>query len=129
MWMFNRNNSPIMEAIDRSQAIIEFAPDGTILTANNNFLKVVGYKLDEIKGRHHRLFVDPIESEGQEYKAFWIALAKGEFKASEYRRFGKSGKPIWLQATYNPILDRAGKTTRILSPSYSSGCCGRWVLG
>ncbi|MBX9933904.1 MAG: PAS domain S-box protein [Methylobacterium sp.] len=103
-----------VEAIGRSQALIEFAPNGTVLTANPNFLKVVGYGLDEIKGRHHRTFVDPSEHHSLDYQVFWSELATGAFKSGEYRRLSKSGKPIWLQATYNPILDRNGRTRKII---------------
>lgn len=114
MWMFNRDADPLVAAITRSQGMIEFAPDSTILTANSTFLKVVGYNLDEIAGRPHRMFVDPTEAESPEYEAFWSALARGEFKVAECRRQAKGDKPIWLRATYNPIVDRSGKTKRIV---------------
>jgi methyl-accepting chemotaxis protein len=101
-------------AIHRSQAVIEFALDGTVLSANANFLAAVGYTLDEIEGRHHRLFVDPAERESAEYRAFWAALARGEFRSGEYRRRSKDGREIWLQATYNPILDPDGKPSKVV---------------
>ncbi|WP_445619398.1 methyl-accepting chemotaxis protein [Kushneria sp. Sum13] len=101
-------------AIDRAQAVIEFTPEGIIVDANENFLSAVGYSLDEIKGKHHRLFCDPEESASAEYRTFWQKLGRGEFDAGEYRRFGKNGREIWLQATYNPILDDTGKPVRVI---------------
>jgi methyl-accepting chemotaxis protein len=109
-----RSTSATTQALHRSLAVIEFKPDGTILTANANFLATVGYTLAEVQGRHHSLFVDPAEREGQGYRDFWAALARGEFQRAEFRRFGKGGKVIWLQATYNPILDRRGQVTRVI---------------
>jgi methyl-accepting chemotaxis protein len=103
-----------IEALNRSQAVIAFAMDGTILTANDNFLRVIGYTLDEIKGRHHSLFVDPATRNSSEYHDFWARLGRGEFQAAEYRRLGKGGKEVWLQATYNPILDRQGKPFKVV---------------
>ena len=94
-----------ISAIDKAQAVIEFAPDGTILTANANFLSAVGYALPEVAGRHHRMFVEPSEAEGAAYRTFWQRLGEGAYQAGEYRRVGKDGREIWLQATYNPILD------------------------
>src|SRR5262245_50297092 len=93
------------DAIDRSQAVIEFKLDGTIVTANKNFLDAVGYSLAEIQGQHHRMFVDPVERESTAYREFWARLNSGQFQAAQYKRFGKGGKPIWIQASYNPILD------------------------
>lgn len=101
-------------ALGRSQAVIAFAPDGTILEANPNFLAAVGYDLDEIVGRHHRLFVDPAESTGSSYGAFWAALARGEFQSGEFRRIGKAGREIFIQATYNPITDEAGRVLKVV---------------
>ncbi|GJE16965.1 Biofilm dispersion protein BdlA [Methylobacterium marchantiae] len=103
-----------IEALDRSQAIIEFGTDGTILTANRNFLDAVGYDLAEIQGKHHSLFVDPAFRESQEYRAFWTALAAGTFQSGEFKRIGKGAREIWLQATYNPILGRDGRPTKIV---------------
>jgi len=101
-------------AIGKSQAVIEFGLDGTILEANDNFLKAVGYTLQEIRGQHHRLFVDPAQRESAEYRAFWAKLGRGEYDAGEYRRIGKGGREIWLQATYNPIFDRLGRATKVI---------------
>ena len=103
-----------IEAINRAQAVIEFNLDGTIITANTNFLNAVGYTLDEIRGQHHRMFVDPVEREGATYKAFWGSLQRGEFQSAEYKRYGKNGREIWLQATYNPILDPAGRALKVI---------------
>ncbi|MDB5541525.1 MAG: chemotaxis protein [Devosia sp.] len=103
-----------VEAINRSQAVIEFGLDGTIITANANFLAAVGYSLPEVEGKHHRMFVDPAMAQTAEYAEFWRALGAGQFQSGEYRRFGKDGKEIWLQATYNPILDKAGKPSKVI---------------
>ncbi len=92
-------------AINKSQAVIEFNLDGTIITANDNFLKTLGYSFDEIKGQHHSLFVEPAYRSSAEYKLFWQNLGEGKFQAAEYKRIGKGGKEVWIQATYNPIFD------------------------
>ncbi len=100
-----------LAALHGSQAVIEFALDGTILTANHNFLlNAVGYELNEIRGRHHSLFVDPTEQKEAEYRGLWKRLGQGEFAAGEFRRIAKGGSEIWIQATYNPIRDRDGST-------------------
>ena len=103
-----------LAAIRKSQAVIEFAMDGTILHANENFLATVGYRLDDIKGRHHSMFVDGQYASGNEYKEFWARLRRGEFDAGEYRRVGHGGKEIWLQASYNPILDESGVPLKVI---------------
>jgi methyl-accepting chemotaxis protein len=101
-------------AIDKVQAVIEFKLDGTILTANANFLNTLGYTLDEIKGRHHSMFAEPGFSSSPEYRAFWEKLGRGEFDAGQYKRIGKGGKEIWIQASYNPILDMNGKPFKVV---------------
>ncbi len=101
-------------AIGKSQAVIEFKLDGTIVTANENFLGAVGYTLDEIKGKHHSMFVGPAERESAAYREFWAKLNRGEFQAAQYKRFGKGGKEIWIQASYNPILDANGKPVKVV---------------
>ncbi|MBX9990533.1 methyl-accepting chemotaxis protein [Phreatobacter oligotrophus] len=101
-------------AINQSQAIITFALDGTVLDANDNFLKALGYRLDEVKGQHHGLFVDPAERNTPGYRAFWDALRRGEYQAGQYRRLGKGGREVWIQATYNPILDMAGRPFKVV---------------
>jgi methyl-accepting chemotaxis protein len=101
-------------AIGKSQAVIEFKMDGTIIGANENFLKTLGYSLAEIKGRHHSMFVDPAERDGAAYRAFWASLNRGEYQAGEYKRLGKNGKEVWIQASYNPILDLNGKPFKVV---------------
>ena len=103
-----------VKAIGRSQAVIEFALDGTIQNANQNFLKASGYTLEEIRGQHHRMFVDAVESESPAYERFWKQLAQGEFQSGQFRRLGKDGREIWLQACYNPIFDSAGKPFKVV---------------
>ena len=112
--LFDRSAAAKLAALDRSQAVIEFKLDGTILGANANFLAAVGYRLDEIKGRHHALFLDPAERDGAEYKQFWADLGAGKFQQAEYKRVAKGGREIWIQATYNPILNAAGQPIRIV---------------
>ncbi|MCJ2075761.1 PAS domain-containing methyl-accepting chemotaxis protein [Methylobacterium sp. E-016] len=98
-----------IDAINRSQAVIHFTLDGTVTDANANFLTTMGYRLDEIKGRHHRIFVDAGEADSPAYAAFWKALAGGTFQAGEFRRMGKGGNEVWIHGAYNPILDRDGR--------------------
>ena len=119
--MFNLQNKAKVQsalsqaaAINKSQAVIEFKLDGTIVTANQNFLDAVGYSLGEIQGKHHGMFVDPAERESAAYRDFWAKLNRGEFQAAQYRRFGKGGREIWIQASYNPILDGNGKPTGVI---------------
>jgi len=101
-------------AIGKSQAVVEFNLDGTVITANDNFLKVMGYSLDEIKGRHHSMFVDEAHRHSSEYKEFWAKLNRGEYEAGEYKRTAKGGREVWIQASYNPIADRAGKYFKVV---------------
>ena len=103
-----------IEAINKSQAMIEFNLDGTVLDANENFLSALGYHLDEIKGQHHSLFVDPAERNSNEYKVFWDALRRGEYQAAEYKRIGKGGKSVWIQASYNPIINDDGVVVKVV---------------
>ncbi len=100
--------------MERSQAVIEFNLDGTVIRANDNFLAAVGYSLDEIEGRHHSMFCPPDYAQSQEYRDFWRALNNGEFFSSKYRRLGKGGREIWIQASYNPVLDAAGKPCKVI---------------
>jgi methyl-accepting chemotaxis protein len=104
----------IVDAITRSQAVIEFNQNGIIQTANENFLRTVGYNLDEIKGKHHSIFVAPEEASGAKYREFWEALNRGESQIGEFKRYTKSGKEIWIQGQYNAVLDLRGKTVRIV---------------
>ena len=102
------------DAIGKSQAVIEFSLDGKVLTANDNFLNALGYRLDEIQGQHHSMFVDAAHRTSPEYRAFWEKLNRGEYDAGEYQRVGKGGKTVWIQAYYNPILDLAGKPYKVV---------------
>ncbi len=110
----NEELQAIVNAVDKVQAVIEFNLDGTILTANENFLKTTGYSLDEIKGKHHRMFCDPTYASSVEYQSFWQKLGRGEFDSAEYKRFGKGGKEIWINASYNPIFDLSGKVHKVV---------------
>jgi methyl-accepting chemotaxis protein len=101
-------------AIGKSQAVIEFNMDGSIITANDNFLKALGYSLSEIAGKHHSIFVDPAARDGADYRAFWAALNRGEFQSGEFKRVGKGGREVWIQATYNPILDMNGRPFKVV---------------
>ncbi|MCZ2822642.1 PAS domain S-box protein [Modestobacter sp. VKM Ac-2977] len=104
----------LVAALDRAQAVIEFDLTGHVVTANQNFLDVMGYELDEVVGEHHRMFCDPAQADTQEYRQFWAALATGAFSSGEYRRLAKGGREVWLQATYNPILDGAGTPVKVV---------------
>tara|TARA_R110002110_G_scaffold411430_1_gene635782 strand:+ start:356 stop:2212 length:1857 start_codon:yes stop_codon:yes gene_type:complete len=110
----NADFSGKIDAIGKSQAVIEFELDGTIIDANENFLGAVGYTIDEIRGRHHSMFVEPAYRESKEYKEFWEKLGKGEYEAAQYKRIGKGGKEIWIQASYNPILDPDGSPIKVV---------------
>ena len=101
-------------AIGRSHAVIAFGLDGTIVTANDNFLKALGYSLAEIQGKHHSLFVDPAERSSAAYSEFWARLNRGEYQAGEYKRLGRGGREIWIEASYNPILDLNGKPFKVV---------------
>ena len=101
-------------AIHRSQAVIEFELDGTIVTANENFLNTTGYALEEIRGKHHRIFVHPDYAQSDAYIKLWDDLRLSKFTSGEFQRFGKGGKEIWIQASYNPILDMNGRPFKII---------------
>jgi methyl-accepting chemotaxis protein len=103
-----------LTALDKSQAVIEFSMDGTILTANDNFLQAVGYQLEDVQGQHHRIFMDAAEANRPEYAQFWQQLNRGEFVAAEFKRIGKGHKEIWIQASYNPIFDDAGRPVKVI---------------
>jgi len=104
-----------LAAINKAQAVIEFELDGTIRTANEIFLRTMGYVLDEIKGKHHSVFAEPAQRDNGEYRAFWAKLARGEYDAGQYRRLGKGGREVWLQASYNPIMDANGKPFKVVA--------------
>ena len=101
-------------AIDKVMATIEFDLTGKILTANVNFLDALGYRLEEVVGRHHSIFVEPAFRESSAYREFWAKLARGEFDAQRYKRIGKGGREVWIQASYNPVFDRAGKPFKVV---------------
>jgi methyl-accepting chemotaxis protein len=107
-------DASLIQAMYRSQAIIEFTLDGEILDANETFLKVMGYRKDEVVGRKHAIFADPVFAASAEYRQFWERLRQGEFIAGEFNRIAKSGEAVWLQATYNPIFDAAGKPVKVV---------------
>lgn len=111
-----RNNdfAAQVAAISKAQAVIEFNMDGTVIAANHNFLRALGYTLDEIKGKHHSMFVDEAYRQSAAYKEFWAKLNRGEYDAAEYKRIGKGGREVWIQASYNPILDLNGKPFKVV---------------
>jgi methyl-accepting chemotaxis protein len=112
--LLNNDYRSQMEAISRVQAIISFTPDGHVMTANENFLKAMGYSLNEIVGKHHNLFVDKDYASSQAYQDFWRDMRDGKFRADEFVRYAKNGKPVYLQASYNPILDEKGKVMKVV---------------
>ena len=101
-------------AMELSQAVIELGPDGTILNANQNFLLALGYELEELKGRHHRVLIDEDYRDSPEYAQLWASLSKGEYRGGEYRRICKNGEAVWFQATYNPVFGLDGKVCKII---------------
>ncbi|XZE20459.1 methyl-accepting chemotaxis protein [Pirellulaceae bacterium SH449] len=103
-----------LESINKSQATIEFDLDGNIRNANENFLATVGYSADEIKGKHHRIFVEPEFANSHEYKSFWDDLKAGKFFLGQYKRLAKGGREVWIQASYNPIFDLNGKPYKVV---------------
>jgi methyl-accepting chemotaxis protein len=116
-WLGSRHLADLegqLAAVGKSQAVIEFTLDGVIRKANDNFLAAVGYTLEEIRGKHHSLFVDAATRDSAEYQAFWARLARGEFDSGEYKRYGKGGREVWLQATYNPIFDSSGRAFKVV---------------
>ncbi|MBN9520807.1 PAS domain S-box protein, partial [bacterium] len=104
-----------INAVHKAQAVVEFQPDGTVVTANDNFLAATGYTLPEVQGRHHSLFVDPARAVDHEYREFWAKINRGEYQAGEFRRVGKGGREVWLQASYNPIFDVNGKLYKVVA--------------
>lgn len=110
---FQSEASAVLAAMSQSQAVIEFDLSGKILSANPNFCAALGYELSEIVGRHHRMFVDPAEAASAEYRQFWINLGAGKFDQRQYKRIGKGGKEIWIEASYNPVF-RGGKPYKVI---------------
>ena len=109
-----KTNKATLDAIGRSLAIIEFDPTGKILSANENFCKALGYQASEIIGQHHSLFVEPEYARSPEYREFWAKLGRGEFDAREYKRIGKGGRKVWIQASYSPVIDSGGKVLKVV---------------
>ena len=103
-----------INAVNRAQASIEFKPDGTIISANENFLSALGYSLQDIVGRHHSMFIEPAQANSAEYREFWQKLNAGEFVAGEFRRLGKGGRSVFIQASYNPVFDLKGKVIKVV---------------
>ncbi|MCA1490859.1 PAS domain-containing methyl-accepting chemotaxis protein [Ensifer sp. NBAIM29] len=103
-----------LDALSRAQAVIEFTPNGEILTANENFLSTLGYQLSEIQGRHHSMFCDSVYTKSEDYHRFWQRLSGGEFVADEFTRIGKGGTRVYIQASYNPIFDMSGKVFKVV---------------
>ena len=114
-----RNRTPaemqgIIAALNRSQAVIEFDLSGRILDANENFLRTLDYAIEDIRGKHHSMFVEAAARESVEYRQFWEKLGRGEFDAGQYLRIGRDGKQVWIEASYNPILDAKGKPVKVV---------------
>src|SRR5277367_3479106 len=101
-------------AIGKSQAVIEFNLDGTVIAANDNFLNALGYTLAEVKGQHHRMFVEPAYRNGEEYRRFWERLRSGQYDAGQYKRIGKGGREVWIQASYNPLVGADGMPYKVI---------------
>jgi methyl-accepting chemotaxis protein len=117
---FRRQSAELSElralsaAISKVQAVIEFNLDGTVITANANLLNALGYTLDEIRGKHHGLFVEPAYRDSEEYRRFWERLRAGQAESAQYKRLGKGGREVWIQASYNPLFDAAGKPYKVV---------------
>lgn len=110
----SERNSAILQAIDRSMAIIEFTPDGKIVTTNDNFQQVTGYRADELKGRHHSMLCEPALVQSTEYGKLWSSLQRGEYFAGRIQRRHRNGEALWLEASYNPVLDSNGKVQSVI---------------
>jgi methyl-accepting chemotaxis protein len=113
-WFSAGNAQGVLSAIGRAFAVIEFNPDGTILTANELFCATIGYTLEEIRGKHHRMLVEPGYAGSPHYAGFWRRLAGGSFETGEFKRIGKGGREIWLQASYTPVKNARGQVTRVV---------------
>ncbi|MDQ7014142.1 MAG: methyl-accepting chemotaxis protein [Planctomycetota bacterium] len=110
----SNDNENMIASFGRSQAMIEFEPDGTIITANENFCNTLGYRLDDLKGKHHSMFVDTAHSGSPEYRQFWNDLQSGRFQAGEFMRLKSNGDQVWIQASYNPIMDENGRVYKVV---------------
>lgn len=112
--LLNLDHTAMVDSVGRSQVVVEFSPDGTILAANDLYLKGVGYTEKEVIGEHHRMFVDPPTRASAEYHHFWAKLAQGDFQVGRFRRIAKSGAEMWLQGSYNPIRDTNGRVRKVI---------------
>ncbi len=113
--LLNLDYAAQITSIGRSQSVVEFSVDGHILTANENFLRLMGYRLEEVRGKHHNMFVEPFYAASPEYKAFWDTLRRGEFQAAQFKRLRKNGTSLWIEGSYNPILDLSGKVSKVVN--------------
>src|SRR5579875_1908558 len=104
----------VLAALSRSLGLIEFTPDGRVITANDTFCGMLGYSLSEIKGKHHKIFVDPEYAASREYREFWLKLGRGEYNANAYKRIAKDGREVWIQASYSPVMTRGGRVLKIV---------------
>ena len=109
-----QEQNSLINALNRSMAVIEFNLQGEVLTANDNFLSTLGYRLEDIRGKHHRLFCNREEADSADYKSFWAQLNRGEYVSGRFQRVGRNGQPIWLRATYNPVFDSNGKLYKVV---------------
>ncbi len=108
------DSAAVLAALDRSQALIEFDLDGTVLTANQNFLKAMGYELSEIQGKRHSMFIEPAYRDSADYQEFWAKLRRGEFQRAQFKRIGKGGREVWIEASYNPVFGANGKPVKVV---------------
>ena len=106
--------SGVVDAINKSSAVCEFDLDGIILDANEKFLSLMGYRIDEVVGKHHSMFAEPDYAASEAYKRFWDVLRRGEYQSAEYKRIGKGGREVWIQASYNPILNGGGEPWKVV---------------
>ncbi|MEH6951963.1 PAS domain-containing protein [Nitrobacter sp. NHB1] len=113
-WSIAKENAAKTAAISKSQAVIEFGLDGTVITANENFLNILGYRLADVQGKHHSMFVEADERSSAAYRDFWSRLNQGESQSAEYKRIDKDGEEVWVQASYLPVLDARGKPTKVI---------------
>lgn len=112
--LFQNESKDTLDALDKSQAIIHFQPSGEIIWANDNFLAAMDYELNDIVGKHHSMFVDDAYAESEAYEKFWSNLRAGKFVADRFKRVGNHGKEVWIQASYNPVLDNKGKVKKVV---------------
>jgi len=110
----DQENAGKLQALNRSMAVIEFAMDGTVLSANDNFLRTMGYRMDDLRGKHHRIFCEQSYVRSPEYAAFWADLNRGEFASGQFRRLTRDGRAVWMEATYNPVFDAQGKPSKVV---------------